>query len=60
MSDLRDRLVMLIVTLILAVGTIYVFVHPTDMNFTTWAGLVVTITGVYHWLNIRDDKEKDQ
>ena len=50
---------MLVVTAVLGAGTVYLFIHPGDIAFGTWGGIVTTITGVYHWLNIRDSKEKD-
>ena len=36
-----------------------VFSHPDPINFGTWAGVTSTVTCAYHWLVIRDAKEKD-
>jgi hypothetical protein len=57
--DLRDHLVMTIVTGAWVISTWFLWEHPTDVNFATWAGFGATMTGTYHWLNLRDDKEKD-
>jgi hypothetical protein len=40
-------------------ATAFVWLHPSDANFATWAGVTATITGVYHWINYRDDKTPD-
>jgi di/tricarboxylate transporter len=58
-KDLRDILVFVLVTAAWVFSTVYLFDHPTDTNFATWAGLCLTITGVYHWICMKDDKEKD-
>lgn len=57
--DFSDWFVMAGITAILISGTMFIYLHPSEVNFATWAGLMVTVTGVYHWLDIRDDKEKD-
>ena len=48
-----------LVTVMHFVATFYLFSHPSDVNFATWAGVTATITGVYHWINYRDDKTPD-
>lgn len=58
--DLDDWIIMALVVAILVAGTIYIFIHDSDMVFGSWCGLVVTVTGVFHWLRIRDDKETDK
>lgn len=40
-------------------ATVYIFLHADDVNFVTWAGFSTTVGGIYHWLVIRDSKEKD-
>jgi hypothetical protein len=57
--DVRDWLVITLVTAAWAASTIFLFKHPSDVNFATWAGLAVTMTGTYHWLCIVDDKKPD-
>jgi hypothetical protein len=41
-------------------GTVFLFKHPAELNFTTWAGLVATVTGVFHWLTVADAKKPDE
>lgn len=48
-----------LVTSMWIAGTIFLFKYPQAVNFATWSGLVVTITGVFHWLTIRDAKLPD-
>lgn len=57
--DLRDWFVMGVVTFAWFAGTAYVFIHPDDVNFVTWAGLTATMGGVYHWLVLQDSKRPD-
>jgi hypothetical protein len=57
--DLRDWLVILLVSLAWIAATAYMFKHPSDLNFATWCGLAVTLTGAYHWLVIWDSKRPD-
>lgn len=59
LRDIRDHIVMVIVTVVLVFATVFLVRHPTDANFMTWAGLVATIVGVYHFLCIFDDKRPD-
>ena len=59
LRDIRDHIVMVIVTVVLAFGTVFLVKHPTDGNFLTWAGLVATVTGLYHFLCVFDDKRPD-
>ena len=40
-------------------ATVFVYHHPDPVNFATWATFSATAVGVYHWLIIRDSKEKD-
>lgn len=49
-----------IVTAVLIAATIYLFIHAATPVFLAWCGFVPTVTGVYHWLTVRDSKEKDQ
>lgn len=57
--DFRDWFVMLHVNAALIAATVFVFCHPDSVNFVTWGTVLVTVVGVYHWLVIRDSKEKD-
>jgi hypothetical protein len=40
-------------------GTAFIFKHPDTMNFVTWGTLCGTLTGAYHWMVIKDSKQKD-
>ena len=35
-------------------SSVFLWKHATETNFQTWALVCGTLTGVYHWLNIRD------
>lgn len=58
-QDARDRFVMGAVTAAWIASTVYLFIHPSEGAFATWAGLAVTMVGAYHWLVILDDKRPD-
>lgn len=57
--DLRDRLVMGLVSGAWVASTVYLFKFHTDLNFATWATFSGTVTCVYHWLCVHDDKIPD-
>jgi hypothetical protein len=57
--DYRDTVVMLIVIAGWVAATVFLFWQPSAVNFATWAGLVATIGGIFHWLCISDDKRID-
>jgi hypothetical protein len=57
--DLRDWVVILLVSAAWAAATTYLFKHPSDGNFVTWCGLALTITTAYHWLVYFDSKRPD-
>lgn len=57
--DFRDWFIASQVLAAWLFGTVYVFQHPSDAGYVTWCGLCGTLTGVYHWLVIRDSKEHD-
>lgn len=56
---LTDYVVMFIVSAAWFSGTVFLFIHPSEVNFATWAGLAVTIGGIYHWITVYDDKKPD-
>jgi membrane protease YdiL (CAAX protease family) len=58
--DVRDWLVMCIVTCAWLASTVFLFLHPDPANFATWAALGATMTGAYHWICYRDQKEADR
>lgn len=57
--DLDDWIIMALVVLIMLAGTVYLFLHPAAAVFAAWCGLVTTVTGVFHFMRVKDDKEKD-
>jgi hypothetical protein len=57
--DLDDWFVALLVAGAWVASTVFLFLHHSDLNFATWATFGATIVGVYHFLSVRDDKEKD-
>lgn len=57
--DIRDWIVSGILILLTLVGCVYIFLHPSDMAFATWAGFTATLTGAFHYLNIQDSKVPD-
>ncbi|HXI67240.1 MAG TPA: hypothetical protein VNH41_04820 [Steroidobacteraceae bacterium] len=58
-NDCRDWFVMLLVAAAWAFASAYLWKHASTADFGIWAGVCGTLTAVYHWLNIRDSKEKD-
>ncbi len=59
MSDFRDYFILAHVNAAGIAGAVFLFRHPDPGNFVTWAGLIATLVGVYHWLVVRDSKESD-
>lgn len=59
MIDCKDVLTMVIFTAAFGAATRYLFVHPSDLNYATYATLVATMSGVYHWICTWDSKNKD-
>lgn len=33
------------------VATVYLFMHPSEASFATWAAFGATVAGVYQWLD---------
>lgn len=57
--DLRDWVVIGLLAAMHVSATVFLFVERSPTNFVTWAGVTSTITCAYHWMVIRDSKEKD-
>jgi len=57
--DASDFLIGILVAGVWIAGTVYLFRFHSDANFAIWGGICTTMTGAYHFLRIRDDKEKD-
>lgn len=54
-----DWFVMVKVSLMWTVSTVFLFMHPTEAVFIAWCGFGGTVTAVYHWMTIRDQKIPD-
>ncbi len=58
-QDYRDYFVLAVVTAGWLAATVFLFRYPSSVNFATWAGLVATVGGIYHYLCVSDDKRMD-
>ena len=58
-QDYRDTFVLMMVSGGWVAATVFLFLYPTQMNFATWAALVATVGGIYHYLCVSDDKRED-
>lgn len=54
-----DKFIIAKVSLMWTVATVYLFMHPSEASFATWATFGATVAGVYHFLTIKDDKTAD-
>jgi hypothetical protein len=57
--DFRDWFIMAHVNAAGIAATVFLFKHPDALNFATWAGMLATIVGFYHWAVIKDSKTAD-
>jgi hypothetical protein len=57
--DLRDWFVIVCLTMLVFAATVYLFLHPSDVNFGTWGAILGTGLGGYHWLVLWDSKRPD-
>lgn len=57
--DARDWAVIGLMAAIQLAATVFIFKHPEAINFATWATVVGGLISAYHWMVIRDSKEKD-
>lgn len=57
--DFRDWFILGHINLAGAAATVFLFKHPDTVNFVTWAGMLSTVIGFYHWMVIRDSKQAD-
>jgi hypothetical protein len=58
-NSLRDWFIMGLFAGVYVAATVYLFRHPGPETFGVWAGMVATMGGVYHWLDVRDAKTPD-
>jgi len=57
--EIRDWLVIVVITAMVAVASLYLFRHPSDANYAMYLGSVTAIGSVYHWLVYLDCKRPD-
>jgi hypothetical protein len=55
--DFRDYFILGHVNAAGIAATVFLFLHPDAVNFATWAGLLATIIGCYHFIVFKDSKE---
>jgi hypothetical protein len=57
--DLDDWFVAALVTSAWLFSAVFLWRHPTDLNFATFATLSATMIGAYHWISFKDDTTPD-
>ncbi len=57
--DTRDWIVIALMAAIQVAATVFIFLHPDTLNFVTYGTLVGGLISAYHWMVIRDSKQKD-
>ena len=57
--EVRDWTVIAVITAMVAVASVYLFLHASDANFAMYLGSVTAIGSVYHWLVYLDSKRPD-
>ncbi len=57
--DFRDWFVMAHVNAAGIAATVFLFKHYDPLNFATWATMLGTIIGCYHWFVLKDSKQAD-
>jgi hypothetical protein len=57
--DIRDYFVLASLGAMLIAASVYLFKHPSDINYAAWGAVCGTLVSAYHWLAIGDDKRKD-
>lgn len=58
--DATDWFMMLFTAALAGSGTVYLFLHPAEATFATWAALLTAQGGVFHGLNIFYDKRQKE
>lgn len=57
--DCGDWIVVVFLFAFAASGAVYLFKHPSDMNFAAWLGLMTVAGGIFHGLRVHDQKVGD-
>ena len=50
--EARDWFVIVLTAVLWCVSTVYLFKHPSEGDFATWATLSGTVLTAYHWMVI--------
>lgn len=57
--DCGDWIVVIFLFAFAATGAVYMFKHPSDVNFAAWLGILGVAGGVFHWIRVKDQKVAD-
>lgn len=57
--DCGDWIVVTFLFAFAATGAVYMFKHPSDVNFAAWLAILATAGGIFHWLRVKDQKVAD-
>lgn len=57
--DLKDYFVMALITCGWGVSSVFLWIHPTDMNFATWGTFSAVVIAAYRWIDYKDSKVPD-
>jgi hypothetical protein len=57
--DVRDWFILFHLNAAGVAATVFLFKHPEPMNFATYAGLLGTLVGCYHFFILKDSKTAD-
>ena len=57
--DCGDWIVVVFLFAFAITGAVYMFKHPSDLNFGVWTGLLTIAGGIFHWIRVRDSKVPD-
>lgn len=57
--DAKDWIVAVLHAISWTSATIYLWCHPSDINFATWCTYSAGVSTAYHWLLIKDSKIQD-
>jgi hypothetical protein len=57
--DVKTSICMFFFMIIFLASAVYLFKHPSDMNFTTFVGGFTAMGCILHWVCTYDDKHPD-
>jgi len=59
MNDNRDWVTLTLIACGFIASWVYAFIHPSNEVYAICVGGVGTFGAIFHWICVRDDKEKD-